>query len=163
MAYSPSPPTTVQPADSFSNRPSPPPVPTISKREKRRNQLAERLNDTTTQFAQNRDQHYRSQLQALQIDMQLITKADLSGIEPLQDGEEIHELVKAQLGIREGSNAPSFSNGLGPNQRRPENETAALAGRRYAEFVEKVGNAAEERDTHMTMLYVSLNLLLFKP
>lgn len=161
MAYSPSP----QPSPTLavmgarSNdqifTPTPPPIP-LSKRDKRRSILSEKLNELTTSFANNRDSHYRQQLQALQIDLNLIMRADPYRDAPLDDsGDDIAELVLAAM----GGNAQSGVNGAGavagpPMYPRPDKDVAALAGRWYAQYVEDVNDAVELRDTNLTMLEV---------
>ncbi|KAI9811767.1 MAG: hypothetical protein M1827_005312 [Pycnora praestabilis] len=124
---------------------TPPPQP-LSKRDKRRNLLSDRLNDLTASFAQNRDTHYRQQLQALQIDMNLIMRAEPYSGTPLADtGDEIAEMVTSAV---TGNNSHNGMNG----QRRSEGDGAALAGRWYAKFAEDVNNAMEDRDAGLTML-----------
>src|SRR4051794_33553480 len=91
MAYSPSP--TLSPTMAITSKPdrrqSPtPPQQPISKRDKRRGQLSERLSEITNSFQLNRDSHYRQQLHALQIDMTLIMGADPYTNGPLDDSPE---------------------------------------------------------------------------
>ena len=135
--------------------PTPPPIP-LSKRDKRRSALSEKLNELTASFSQNRDSHYRQQLSALQIDMTLIMRADPYADSPLDDsGEDITDMIVAAM----GATAQTAPNGAGagqPEQRRPEIDAGGLAGRWYSKFVEDVNNAAENRDAALTMLEVSL-------
>ncbi|KAI9674090.1 MAG: hypothetical protein M1817_001908 [Caeruleum heppii] len=123
-----------------------------SKRDKRRTALSDKLNELTSAFTQNRDSHYRQQLQALQIDMGLIMQADPYSDALLDDsGEEIAALITATL----GTSATARLNGAGLSQgatRRGEFDWMAFAGRWYAKFVEDVNIAAEERDAALTML-----------
>lgn len=141
MAYSPSPhPSpimtmtgTMGPQHESPFTPTPPPIP-LSKRDKRRSALSDKLNELTASFAQNRDGHYRQQLQALQIDMTLVMRADPYLENPLDDsGEDIANLVAASTG---GAS------------------TGTLAGKCYAQFVDEINNAVEERDTDLTRLEV---------
>lgn len=114
----------------------------VSKRDKRRTVLAEKLNELTSAFSQNRDSHYRQQLQALQADMNLIMRADPYQDQPLDDSADaIADLISEIL----SGNPHSTVNG----------ELAATSGRRYARFVEQVNNAMEDRDAQMTTLHVS--------
>ncbi|KAI9824000.1 MAG: hypothetical protein M1819_001088 [Sarea resinae] len=146
MAYSPSPqmPQAAPPggahrADGVFS--ATPPLQPLSKRDKRRSLLSDRLNELTASFTQNRDTHYRQQLQALQIDMNLIMRADPYANSPLDDsGEDIAELISATMG------------GSANGQWKPEGDVAALAGRWYAKFVDDVNNAMEDRDVALTML-----------
>ncbi|KAI9815576.1 MAG: hypothetical protein M1832_005437 [Thelocarpon impressellum] len=154
MAYSPSPQRSPTMASSAGRpheqhfTPTPPPQP-LSKRDKRRGALSEKLNDLTASFSQNRDGHYRQQLQALQVDMTLIMRADPYDDSPLDDsGDEIADMVAAAMG---GGGRGDVGGGQ-PGQRRPEPDGSALAGRWYSRFVEEVNNAAEGRDVELTML-----------
>lgn len=114
---------------------SPPPQQQISKRDKRRTMLSERLADITAQFSSNRDAHFREQLQAIQLDMNLIMSADVHDKLPLPDsGEEIFELVQRNM-------PRSMMKSSGPPPR---------AGRLYAEFAREVNDAIEERDSALT-------------
>jgi hypothetical protein len=121
---------------------SPPPQP--SKRDKRRNMLADKLSDMMASFSDNRDSHYRAQLAALQADINLITKADCYANKPLDDaGEEASELVAQIMGNAVPS-APSAGT-----------DYIAQCGKYYSRFVDAVNDAMEERDYNLTMLWVS--------
>ena len=77
------------PADNFPlghSATSPQPQP--SKRDKRRNMLAEKLADMMASFSDNRDSHYRAQLAAIQADINLIMKADPYQNQPLRTAEK---------------------------------------------------------------------------
>ncbi|RFU29103.1 hypothetical protein B7463_g7236, partial [Scytalidium lignicola] len=114
---------------------SPPPQQQISKRDKRRTMLSERLADITAQFSSNRDAHFREQLQAIQLDMNLIMSADVHDKLPLPDsGDEIYELIQKNM-----PRAMMKSSGLPPR-----------AGKLYAEFAREVNDAIEERDSALT-------------
>jgi hypothetical protein len=109
----------------------------VSKRDKRRIMLAERLEDLTKQFSRDRDLHYREQLQAIQIDMNLIMEANAHGKEMLKNQpEEIDALVLESIkgGARKS---------LGPIP-------PLRAGRIYADFAKEVNDAMEERDATLT-------------
>ncbi|KAI5802779.1 Sds3-like-domain-containing protein [Pyronema domesticum] len=117
-----------------------------SKRDKRRNALSDRLSQLTKSFhnptnPRTRDQHYRSQITALQVDMQLVIGADVSGrdMRLLDDSAEAvqrsTETVLQNLGLR--------STDVG---------TEGTSGRWYAEFIQKVNNEMEERDAQLTLL-----------
>ena len=115
-----------------------PPQQQLSKRDKRRSMLADRLEDITKQFSQNRDVHYREQLQAIQLDMNLIMEADPHGKDQLiSGGSEIDMLVKASM-----QKIAMKSIGTVPPPR---------AGKAYADFAKEVNDAMEERDTTLTL------------
>ena len=119
-----------------------PPQQQLSKRDKKRTQLAERLADITAQFSANRDVHYREQLQALQIDMNLIMEADAHGKDPLPNTPaEIDDLV--QENIRK-----SMMKSIGPT-------APPRAGKVFADFAKEVNDAMEDRDAAMVTHRVS--------
>jgi hypothetical protein len=115
----------------------------LSKRDKRRTLLADRLEEITRHFSQNRDIHYREQLQALQIDMNLIMEADAHGKEPLPSSPgSIEALVEENIkALRKAvaANPPS------------------RAGKLYAAFAKEINDAIEERDAALTMHMVGGN------
>jgi hypothetical protein len=100
--------------------------------------LADKLEDLTKAFSQNRDVHYREQLQAIQIDMNLIMEADAHGKEQLRNnGVEIDGLVQVNM-----KKVSMKSIGPVPPPR---------AGRIYADFAKEVNDAMEERDTTLAL------------
>lgn len=125
----------------------------LSKRDKRRTMLADRLVEITDQFSNNRDHHYRTQLQALQIDMNLIMEAKTNGKTPLPDSsEEIDALVRGNI---EKTMRPSLGHEISPSR----------AGKIYSDFAKDVNDAMEERDaalaTHMVIiLYPSVRYII---
>ncbi|KAK2629921.1 hypothetical protein QTJ16_000741 [Diplocarpon rosae] len=111
----------------------------LSKRDKKRTVLAERLAEITTLFSANRDQHYRTQLHAIQIDSNLIAEADVHSKLPLpDDAEQIDELVKRNI-------QKTMMKSVGP-------EPPQRAGRIYSDFATEVNDAQEERDTALVTL-----------
>ncbi|KAK5071774.1 hypothetical protein LTR64_004450 [Lithohypha guttulata] len=132
MAYSPS------PTSPLTGRRSPsPPAQPLSKREKRRNQHVGLQQELQAEFDDHREQHYRSQLIALQQDMNLVTTADPYRPEPLDDSpEEIADLVSIQA-----SGTPYQS------------EMSSLAGRWYTEFVHEVNEAKEAKELALIELH----------
>ena len=116
----------------------------LSKRDKRRTLLADRLEEITRHFSQNRDVHYREQLQALQIDMNLIMEADAHGKEPLPSGPDDIEVL-----VEENIKAVRKTLGAIPPPR---------AGKIYAAFAKEINDAIEERDTGLSMHMVSPEL-----
>lgn len=118
----------------------------LSKRDKRRTLLADRLEEITRHFSQNRDIHYREQLQALQIDMNLIMEADAHGKEPLPSSPEAVEAL-----VEENIKTVRKTLGAIPPPR---------AGKIYAAFAKEINDAIEERDSALTMYMVGFELLL---
>lgn len=109
-----------------------PPLP-LSKRDKRRTMLADRLEEITKAFSSNRDMHYREQLQAIQVDMNLIMEADPHGAEPLPDQpEEIDALVLKNCKFIRKTDDPVIP---------------PRAGKMYADFAKEVNDAMEEKDS----------------
>ncbi|KAF1977560.1 hypothetical protein BU23DRAFT_527063 [Bimuria novae-zelandiae CBS 107.79] len=118
------------------------PQPQVSKRDKRRNMLADKLSEMMASFSDNRDSHYRAQLAALQADINLILKADPYSNKPLDDsGEEAAELITSIM----GSNVPN-----GPSA---GTDYVAQCGKYYGRFVDSVNDAIEDRDRDLTMLW----------
>lgn len=137
-----------QPYDHDRDSPSPAPQPTMTKRDVRRNRLAERLQSMIDGFNANQQQHYRAQLQAVQVDMNLILRADPYDGVPLEDGgEEIRALV-------EGMGAGLGRGGDGEEE-AAQRDYWAMAGNRYRTFVREANDAVERRDADLTALHVS--------
>lgn len=104
----------------------------VSKRDKRRIMLSDRLDELTKSFSNNRDAHYREQLQAIQIDMNLIMEADPHGSGTLPNQpDEIDQLV--------ADNIKAVS-------RKALGQAPPRAGRIYADFARAVNDAVEDRD-----------------
>ncbi|KAJ9190690.1 hypothetical protein DTO166G4_6546 [Paecilomyces variotii] len=115
---------------------SPPTNPPLSKRDKRRTALQERLQDLTASFSQNRDAQFRQQLHALQCDMTLINNADPYTPGPLPDSpEEIARLIENTVG------GGKFGK-----------EMASVAGTWYARFVQEINQVKEETDAELALL-----------
>jgi hypothetical protein len=115
----------------------------LSKRDKRRTNLANRLAEITAQFSDNRDVHYRNQLQALQIDINLIGEANAQGDMPLPDSPgAIDKLVRDNL-------QKNLMKAIGAN-------VPLRAGRVYADFAKEINDAMEEKDAMLAMHKVRL-------
>jgi Sds3-like len=158
MAMSPSP--QISPSIGAAQRPdgirsdTPPAVP-LSKRDKRRTQLLDRLNEITTNFNNNKDQYYRNQLQAIQIDTGLILHADPYRDDPLSDfGDEVQEMICNA----NNSNPQAMMAIL-------KKDVSSIAGKIYSEFANEVNDAMERRDSALTMHQVNslLELDSLKP
>lgn len=121
---------------------SPPPLP-LSKRDKRRTMLSEKLNDMFASFSENRDQHYRAQIQAVQTDMALIMRADPYQNKPLDEtGDEVAEAIQGTTGAQP------------PQPGTATGDYIAQVGRFYSKFVNEANDALETRDIALTMLFV---------
>ncbi|KAF2765639.1 hypothetical protein EJ03DRAFT_319037 [Teratosphaeria nubilosa] len=126
------------PSPEASHAPHPP-----TKRDVRRNRIMERLQTMIDSFNSNQHQHYRAQLQAAQVDMTLILRADPYESGPLDDsGAEIQRLVQSTMGQQ----------GIGGDE-AVQRDFLAMAGKRYADFVEDVNECLEERDTELAALH----------
>jgi hypothetical protein len=122
-----------------------PPAQPLSKRDKRRTQLLDRLQEITQQFTNNKDQYYRQQLQAIQIDTGLILHADPYRDDPLNDfGEEIQEMVHKASSSNPQTMMAVINGDIG-----------AIAGKIYSEFANDINDAMEYRDAALTMHQVS--------
>lgn len=164
MAYSPSPqPAALVAAGSsriFSRpSPSPPPSQAVSKRDKRKNALTDRLRDISTNFANTRDFIYRQQLQTYQVAMSYITEADPYDNKPLDDLSD---------NIIENINKTVSSNSQGgqraaPVESQPRFQAPPRAGKWAATFVQEVNAAMEERDAQLTLVAVCQALMSTYP
>ncbi|KAI7681098.1 hypothetical protein KC322_g14291, partial [Hortaea werneckii] len=131
--------------------PSPPPAAAISqqpmtKRDVRRNRIMERLNQMMDSFSSNQHAHYRAQLQAVQVDMTLVLRADPYESGPLADsGDEVKALIEEVTGGGAGLG--------GEGGEAAERDFAAMAGRRYKEFAGEVNDCLEKRDAELTSLH----------
>jgi len=122
--------------------PSPPPQP-LSKRDKRRNNITDKLSDMIQTFTQDQHQHYRAQLQAIQVDMTMILRANPYENRPLDDSaEDVEQEIENVTG------------GSLPNTDAAVKDYLALAGKRYHEYVQQINHALEQRDADLTALQV---------
>lgn len=124
---------------------SPPPAP-LSKRDKRRNNITDKLSDMIETFAADQHQHYRAQLQAIQVDMTLILRASPYNNVPLDDDAED---IEAEIEKITGGSMPHITN------EAAKKDYAALAGKRYHDYVQDINKAMEQRDADLTALKVS--------
>lgn len=156
MAYSPSPQPSALPltgAYSNVNRHSvTPPLPQMSKRDKRRNALSERLNEISASFAQNRDAHYRSQLQGLQLAMNFINSSEPYKNSPLNDNpEDIYDELNAAVvdNVQRVTQAGS---------RSAVTEVPLGTERLAAAYVKEINDEMETRDVNLTVVAVSFTV-----
>jgi hypothetical protein len=136
---------------SYDGSPSPPPAAThqpLTKRDVRRNRIMERLEAMMNQFDGNQNQHYRAQLQAVQVDMTMVVRADPYEETPLpDDGEWISEKVEETVG----------AGTLDGYTEEARTDFRAMAGKRYAEFATRVNDSLEKRDAELTALHDHYN------
>ncbi|KAL9039790.1 MAG: hypothetical protein Q9180_002320 [Flavoplaca navasiana] len=132
------------PTHAHRQSPTPPVAPTLSKRDKRRNAMIERLRDIEDGFAANRDFYYRQQLQALQRDANIITYADPYRNQPL---EELNDVPNADENAPTNGNRIHHNGGaMGSGERQPK------AGKWARGFIEQVNNAMEDRDAQLSLI-----------
>ena len=142
MAYSPSPGPSGFGANLLSaRRPSAtPPLSQqpLSKRDKRRIAIENRLKDISASFASNRDAHLRSQLNALSKDIVFINRAD-----PYQNG-----ILDDGLDDLGGGGSSIAAGAVDRDMRVP-------LGKHALQFVNDINDAMEERDAGLTNVHVS--------
>ncbi|KAK4569432.1 hypothetical protein LTR86_003195 [Recurvomyces mirabilis] len=115
-----------------------------TKRDLRRTRIADRLQNMIDTFSTHQHAHYRAQLQAVQVDMTLVLRADPYDGQPLMDsGEDVGALVEGMLGA--GSIGDEGA----------QRDYLALAGKRYGEFAGEVNDELEKRDADLTALHHS--------
>lgn len=146
MAASPSPPPSMVAGDerAYTRHVEAP----ATKREKKRHQLADKVEELVKAFTKNKDIEYRAQLQAVQIDTSIILSTDVYGNRILDDHTD--ELVASILGYRGGD----------PEEIRRQLDDfgrMAFSGKILDEFKQAVEKAAEERDANLTILDVSIH------
>ncbi|KAI0901001.1 Sds3-like-domain-containing protein [Annulohypoxylon nitens] len=117
---------------------SPPP----SKRDKKRQNLNDRLAVLQDKFSRDKDKHYRDELHKIQIDVNLVGRVDPYADRPLdvidREYRDIQQSANAQ------SNATTSSNGS------PKRSLLEMAGPTFGEWVHQVEDLVEHRDYDMT-------------
>ena len=159
MAYSPSPHIASLAAAGSSSRftrhsPSPPLQQPLSKRDKKRNVMENRLAEISSSFAENRDHLYRKQLHAFQADMSYIQAAQLYDDGPLDEiGDEgPEETSTSAAGSSAGSLRNAHQEHLNGHTRL---EVPYKTGPQTAEFIQEINDAMEQRDADLTTVVVS--------
>ncbi|KAL2193480.1 Sds3-like-domain-containing protein [Corynascus similis CBS 632.67] len=112
------------------------PPPAQSKRDKRRQMLADRLASLSDRFNKDRDHAFREQLHKIQIDTTLVMRVDPYVDRPL-DSFELDQQRLAQL------------SGDGDGQSGPQT-LLDRAGPRFSKWMEKVQDLVEQRDYALT-------------
>jgi hypothetical protein len=126
-----------------------PPVQPISKRDKRRTALLDRLHDITNQFSANKDQYYREQLGIIQQDVALILHAIPYVDDPTKESSAellavIHKLTRGDQRVI---------------QALKDGDLKSIGGKIYQQFQDDVHDAMERRDTSLTAYSVSKPIL----
>ncbi|KAL2042544.1 hypothetical protein N7G274_005038 [Stereocaulon virgatum] len=153
MAYSPSPHTAIAgKSTQFSRLSGSPPVRLpLSKRDKKRLNMADKLTEISNNFAANRDAIYRQQLQAYQADINFIQAANPYDNKPLDDpaDDPLEEAVGSAGASTQGSLRQFqqvLSNGGG------RIEPTFKTGKYASKYVQEINNAMEQRDVDLTTL-----------
>lgn len=159
MAYSPSPgpPANVTVAGlsaQYRRRSATPPnhQQPLSKRDKRRNAIDQRLRDLESNFRGNREVHSRAQLNALSRDINYIYRANPYDAKLLEDSADD---LGTSVPNSTGDNVHSGLRGGGPGVLPMDSDNRVPLGKWASMFVEEINNAMEERDTALTELEVS--------
>ncbi len=125
------------------------PPPTQSKRDKRRQMLADRLASLSDKLNKDRDQVFREYLHKIQIDTTLVMRVDPYTDRPLdsfeQDQQRLHQL-----------------NGDGDSQAGPQT-LLDKAGPRFSTWMETIQDFVEQRDYALTKYKVGMVLSRLDP
>ncbi|KAK3293262.1 Sds3-like-domain-containing protein [Chaetomium fimeti] len=127
-------------ADAPAHRPdrrvngSPPPA--QSKRDKRRQMLADRLASLSDKFSKDKDQAFREQLHKIQIDTTLVMRVDPYVDRPLDNFEQDQQRLQQLNGDGDGQSGSQT--------------LLDRAGPRFAQWMEKVQDLVEQRDYALT-------------
>ena len=106
--------------------------------------LSDRLQEMISGFSGNLRPHYEAQANAIQVDINLIHRADPYANKPLDcSPEDINNLIRNTVG------------GKIPADPVAEADFLAAAGKLYRKYVTDVNDAMEERDINLTLLHVS--------
>ncbi|MCJ1312382.1 hypothetical protein MMC25_006056 [Agyrium rufum] len=111
----------------------------ISKRDKRRMATMDRLHDIENSFDQNRELHFRTQLEQISRDMMYILRASLYETKTLND--DFDDANSATESGSEGRRGPGSFTSRGP------------LGKWASLFINEVNGAMEERDSHITQVF----------
>ena len=144
MAYSPSPHTAIAGISTqiIRHSGSPPLRLPLSKRDKKRLNMADRLTEISNNFAANRDALYRQQLQTYQADINFIQSANPYENKLLEDPtqDQLDGVLNGGARIE-----PPFK-----------------TGRYSAKFVQEINDAMEKRDVDLTTLAVCPDLSAYE-
>jgi hypothetical protein len=114
----------------------------LSKRDKKRQMLIDRLAALSDKFGRDRDRAYREQLQRIQVDTNLVMRVDAHAERPLDALDDEHlQLSRANSEV---------NNHSGPRT------LLEMAGPRFQDWIVNVQDLVEERDYYLTKYTVSL-------
>ncbi|MCJ1384511.1 hypothetical protein MMC17_007628 [Xylographa soralifera] len=145
MAYSPT------PGPSQSRRLSPTP-PLLTKRDKRRNAIEQRMKDLDFSFMSHRDSYSRKQLNMLSRDIAFINLANPYDTKPLEDYADD---MGAELALYGAENTIGMLRGGSISL--PDAESRPPLGKYAARFVQDVNDTMERRDTELTEIVNRFN------
>ena len=121
--------------------------PPASKRDRKRQQLIDRITGLSDKFAQNRDAMYRDQLQKIQIDTALVMRANPYADRPL-------DALAAEF--------PEHSQAAASEMGRPPTKSLLeMAGPKYHEWLHEIEDLVETRDFDLTRQKVPLHHVSF--
>ncbi|KAH6847907.1 Sds3-like-domain-containing protein [Chaetomium sp. MPI-CAGE-AT-0009] len=112
------------------------PPPAQSKRDKRRQLLADRLASLSDKFSKDKDQAFREQLHKIQIDTTLVMRVDPYVDRPLDNFEQDQQRLHQHNGDGDGQSGSQT--------------LLDRAGPRFAQWMEKVQDLVEQRDYALT-------------
>ncbi|KAL1884372.1 hypothetical protein VTK73DRAFT_66 [Phialemonium thermophilum] len=111
------------------------PTQNLSKRDKKRQMLADRLAALSEKFSHERDQVYREQLHRIQVDTNLVMRVDAYADRPFDALEEEYR---------------QHSLGLGDENRPGPRTLLEMAGPRFQDWIHQLQDLVEERDYYLT-------------
>ena len=139
---------------------SPPLQQAVSKRDKKRMAMTDRLAELSNNFAENRDFYYRDRLRSFHADIAYISNAQLYDNKYLDDAgvdtlDKFHANVAAntQGSLRAAQQAQLNGNG--------RLQIPAVLGRHAAAFVQEVNDALEQKDVDLVTATVSPKSLTY--
>ena len=118
--------------------------------------MAESLKDISVSFAQNRDDHYRKQLQTLQLDMNRINHTPPYENAPLDDFS--HDILEEMNAAGPSNVNEAFRTSM-IGARMSEMEALPRAGSWFSKYTHEINDAMEERDAQLTLVAVWISPL----
>lgn len=112
--------------------------------------MADRLADMINGFSRDQSSHYRAQLQAIQVDMTLILRADPYDIGPRDDSPDTLDQLIDTVTAGTAPIAPEARDGY-----------LAMAGKQYHQYCLQINSAQEQRDADLTALKACLRLSVY--
>ena len=107
--------------------------------------MSERLQEMISNFNANLRPHYEAQASAIQVDINLVLRANPYENTPLEDStEEIEKQIAAVVGDKIPADAVA------------REDFVAEAGKMYSEYIRRVNDAMEDRDVNLTLLNVGI-------